>query len=540
MSTLDPIDSATPAPEFEHPEQPSSRRGVTGWLISGTTHALVITLLALAYQVVKQETVFEPPPFRAIPPPPAPVKPLPPTPIETPQTQVQVPLPEAPEITPKELMTIDDHIVERETEIESEVPKGTNSVADVATANDSNAFVMAIGPAGNSAGLLGTPGGGGKYRRGIIGKMSGPIGTVATIDRALRWFKRHQHPTGQWDPQTYFKNCTTGTKCEPAPGQRDGQVAGITGYALLCFLVSGYDQATPNVHQTTVKHAVAWLLDHQAADGSWGRNYENAVVTMALAEDFAMTSDPVVGAAAQRGVDVILKRQNQDIAAKSGSSTNSDGSGLGWDYVDASARNDASVTGWNTMALKSALAAGLKVKTGLQGAKRWLDASWKASNPGWEKLDPYHGESRFPYTWTTGTNSVDISPGPADEKDLACVGGMCAVFLGHLAGDPMLETLTNYTLKHQLPAAWPCNTYYLYYNTMAMFQVGGDKWKTWQKQAIPMVISAQRQSDDCFDGSWDWEGTKFPGNDVGRTLSTAYACLTLEVYFHWNRLSELH
>src|SRR5258708_33578617 len=179
------------------------------------------------------------------------------------------------------------------------------------------------------------------------------------------------------------------------------------------------------------------------------------------------------------------------------------------------------------MALKSGRAGGLNVGTGMEGSKKWLEKAWKAANPDWAKLsDPYTSTSVFPYTYDPSTDK--------SEKDhLAPVGALCAVFLGHHAGDIMLESLCNYVMKNQFPATYPTNTYFMYYNTLAIFQAGGDRWAKWNNTVRDMLVNAQRKGDGCFDGSWNWEGTQFHGNEHGRILSTAYCCLCLEVYYRY-------
>ncbi len=215
------------------------------------------------------------------------------------------------------------------------------------------------------------------------------------------------------------------------------------------------------------------------------------------------------------------------------------GTGFGWDYVGPDNRNDSSVSGWNVMALKSALAAGLNVGNGMENGKRWLETVWKVQNPDWAKLDPYKGETRFPYTYASDTGATEISaaPGPGqpapNDHDLTCVGGVCAVFLGHHSGDPMLESLSNYVMNHQVPKSFPCNAYYMYYNTLTIFQCSGQKWKDWNASVRDLLVNAQRKGNGCFDGSWDYGSNSFIGSEYGRVLTTAYCTLCLEVYYRY-------
>jgi hypothetical protein len=396
------------------------------------------------------------------------------------------------------------------------------------------ANLTAIGAAGGAAGLGGLPGAGGRLRKPAHG--GGSQGSENAVQRALRWFKRHQSANGMWEAERYQANCSASPKCEPGSVGSSGGSAvdvALTGYALLCFLGDGYDHLTPNQYRTTIRKGLEYLCSVQSADGLLGeRNYEHAVATSALCEAYAMSGDQALKAPAQRAVNIILARQNKGAAGDAGY-----GNGLGWDYREANAgRNDASVTGWNVMALKSALSAGLVVGNGLSGARRWLDSAWKASNPAWRTLtDPYNATSQFAYCWDAVSGTVELGAPGSDSHDLVPVGGMCAVFLGGHAGDIMLESLANHVIAYQLPTAYPCNTYALYYNTYTMFQVGGQRWATWNGRVRDLLVSAQRQGDGCFDGSWDWEGTRFHGHDVGRVLSTAYCCLCLEVYYRDSR-----
>jgi hypothetical protein len=337
-----------------------------------------------------------------------------------------------------------------------------------------------------------------------------------------------------WDVTGYPANCTdAGAKCEPGdPGvwnSKSATDAACTGYALLCFLGAGYDHRMPSKYKATVKKGIDYLTSVQAANGLWGeRNYEHPVCTMAMAECYAMSNDPALKEPVTKAVKLILERQNKDGAAKDAAYA-----GLGWDYINPNTRNDSSVTGWNVMALKRAAAGGISVGNGMDGAKTWLTKAWQAANPGWEKLkDPYKDESSFPYSWMSDTNAIILEKG-AVHHDMAPVGALCSVFLGHHAGDMMLESLCNYVMAHQFPAAWPTNTYYMYYNTLAIFQAGGDRWTKWNATVRDMLVGAQKKTQDCFDGSWDFQGTVFPGYTIGRILSTAYCCLSLEVYYRY-------
>jgi hypothetical protein len=527
------LDEEQVGEEREEGFDPDDKRPMaSGFIISIAAHCVVLflfTLVVLVGGLLEEEA----PPVRiaSIQPPPVKEEPKQDRDVSTTDVPLDVPA-EADKPSPINQLDVPiEEAASSEDDIEADVRKGREEAVADSEMGGSGAF-MAIGAGGGASGMFGSRNGGGKKR--ALGKYGGSKGGENAVDAALRWFKKHQSANGQWDVVAYPNNCTdAGAKCEPGdPGGWNSKSAtdvAATGYALLCFLGAGYDHKMPSKYKATVKKGIDYLVSVQAADGLWGeRNYEHPVATMAIAECYAMSNDPALKEPAQKAVKVILARQNQDKNGK-----DSAYAGLGWDYTSPTDRNDSSVTGWNVMALKSAAAGGLSVGNGMDGAKVWLKKAWEAANPNHAALkDPYKDESSFPYSWDSGTNAFILEKG-AEHHDLAPVGALAAVFLGHKSGDMMLESLCNYVVNHQFPASWPTNTYYMYYNTLAIFQAGGERWTKWNNTVRDMLVNAQKKTADCFDGSWDWKDTKFPGHTTGRIFSTAYCCLSLEVYYRY-------
>jgi hypothetical protein len=525
-------DIETSEPALEQPADGKQDMGWAGWLISFAIHA---SLLVIMYLVVfgTPHIAEDPPAVRV-------VDIAAPKPVEDKtkrtdldETKIEVPIKQEAEV-PSPVSSLDMEVTKHESEDENDAvqPKGREEAVANAEMGGQGAF-MAVGAGPGSAGMMGFRKGGGRKRG--CGLFGGTPGSEAAVDRGLRWLKRHQSLNGMWDAVNYTGNCDENPKCEPGANSSGNVSAALTGYAVLCFLGAGYDTKSPNKYRETVRRGVDYLLAAQQADGSFGRNYENGICAMAIAEAYAMSGDPDLKEPAQKAMDVIIATQ----AADPGAADAAYGK-LGWDYGKANPdRNDSSVSGWNVMALKSGLAAGLEVTAGLNGAKHWLDVVWKATNPGWEKLDPYTDESRFPYVYKGSDKSVQIGKPGDSMHDLACVGLVSAAFLGHQPGDQMLGTLANYVSNHQQPKTWAdLHLYYSYYNTMGMFQVGGDQWKVWNGTVRDLFVDNQRVGDGCFDGSWNFADTKeWHGREVGRVLSTVYCILSLEVYYRYDQVA---
>lgn len=524
-STTDHLHDASFAEKpQDNPRQPV---GWVGWLISASIHAGAILVMAAIVVGAKLIERIDPPAVRVAAieiPPKIEDKPKDRQLQEKPEINLAI---EADVVSPTTAIEVTVDTTQTADESDSKNAKGREEAVSNSELGGQGAF-MTIGYNAGSSGMFGkrTDGGRKRTRHPTIGSTKE---SESAVDSGLRWLKRHQGPNGVWDPVAYPNNCEENPKCEPGKMVTAGAANAMTGYAVLCFLCAGYDHKTPNPFRNTVRRGLDFLVAAQAADGGFGRNYENGICTMALAEAFAMTGDPDLRDPSQRGVDKICATQANDPKGKDPAYDK-----LAWDYSAANpARNDSSVSGWNVMALKSSLAAGLDVKSGIDGAKHWLDVVWKATNPGWEALDAYTGESQFPYTY----NGADGTTG--GHKNLACVGLVASVFLGHQAGDAMLETLANYVVAKQTPKTWAeMNLYYTYYNTMGVFQVGGQRWETWNVVVRDLFVNNQRKGEGCIDGSWNWDDSgKFHGIETGRVLSTVYSILSLEVYYKYDQVA---
>jgi hypothetical protein len=508
------------------------QKAIVSWISSAAMHVCVLLMIGtIAYTTLEEEQ--ELPPIK--------ISVIMPTPPRTPPENkefVEQPDPN--------LVVVEDHEVTAEKTIISPVedlvakisseeddaqipePKGREEAVSTTETGGEGAF-LAIGPGGGGSGMFGKRIGGGDKR--TIGRAFGPHAKNVTtiLDSSLRWLKKHQSPNGMWSAVNYFQNCVDDNKCEPGKDTTGADEA-MTGYALLCFLGAGYDHHTPNKYKLVVKKGIEYLVSIQKPDGLIGsRNYEHPIAAMALVEAYGMSNDPALRVPAQKAVDIILQRQNKDKAAADAAYA-----GLGWDYVNPNSRNDSSVTGWNVMTLKSAVASGLNVQGGIDGSKKWLERSWKAANPNWAKLsDPYKDTSIFPYTWNTDTNA-------ADKEHLSFIGALCAVFLGHKSGDIMLESMLNDMDKRWLETGnYKNNAYAIYYASLAAFQ-SGNHWKKWRDAYVPYLneIQWKDEKDGCKQGTWNYGPQGFHGSETSRVLIHCYYTLAITVSTRYDMVNQ--
>ncbi len=377
-----------------------------------------------------------------------------------------------------------------------------------------------IGIAGGAGGAFGDRVGGHRNGGGTGGRgRRGRDVEREAVDDALDWLARHQSPTGNWDADGFDAQCRTNRCGGLGEAPYD---PGVSGLALLAFLGTG-ETHTAGPHREVVKRGLGWLRDIQDSEGCIGPRtsghfqYNHTIATLALAEAYGLTGSKLLREPAQRAIGFVQTSQNPYLA---------------WRYGVRDGDNDTSVTGWAVMALKSAKMAGLEVDGGaFRGALAWVD---KMTEPELGRVG-YQRRGGAP----ARTNEM-LERFPAENSEsMTAVGVLTRVFCGQdPAQEPLIgrgtELLARRTPRWDVDAG-TIDMYYWYYGTLAMFQVGGESWKTWNQAMRGAIVDTQRK-DRALDehGSWDPLGPWGP--EGGRVYSTATMALCLEVYYRYERV----
>jgi hypothetical protein len=342
----------------------------------------------------------------------------------------------------------------------------------------------------------------GQSRTGAITRYGGGATKADQLEgavyRALNWLQKGQNEDGSWG------------------GQRR---AAMTGLALLTFLAHGETQ-TSKQYGETVQKGVQWLMDtgrkNKNVFAAQNVEYQHAIATYALAEDYALTQIGDLLTVLEGAVEKIVTSQSPPGAWEYGYNnkmTRPEERPLG---------GDLSISGWNIQALKAAKNAGVKVKgidETMRKAADFCRAVYddKTHNFGYEKKGGNH---------------------PA----LLGVGILSMMFLG--AGDSREARGAIREASNKIKCDWSKanegSSYMWYYITQAMFQGGGSYWVAWNREFRDTLLKNQMP-----DGHWTVPGSRedVPPADakwkqVGHpkdspVYHTAMLCMMLEVYYRF-------
>jgi hypothetical protein len=334
----------------------------------------------------------------------------------------------------------------------------------------------------------------------LLGKGGGTLNTEFAVKGGLDWLIKHQFPDGSWHID-YSPRSTGATQ---GVGEAKSNMA-ATSLALLPFLAANHTHQTGG-HRNVVKKALNWMLANQRASGvllaqgDQHEMYTHALGSIVLCEAFALTKDKALGIAAQKALDYSCRAQN-----KLG----------GWRYTAKAEDADTSVFGWQFMALKSGMMAGLKVpeKT-LSEARRYLDSVKSGKHGG-----------LFAYEAKQG-------PRPA----MTAIGCLSLQYLGHKRDDKQLDEGVQYLIKNAPPER-SRQPYYWYYATQVVHHHQGADWDRWNRSMRKIWVEKQNRDQKSTDfGSWNPADFNREQHDLkagGRLYLTAIGLLTLEVYYRY-------
>jgi len=325
------------------------------------------------------------------------------------------------------------------------------------------------------------------------------------VRSALEWLAANQEPAGHWDTARHGGGRETrvlGHDRDSAGAHAD---TGISALALLVFLGAGHTHLDGD-YRPTVQRGLQFLLHSQAADGNlagearmFARMYCHGMAALALSEAYAMTGDSRLRRPVERAVAYTVRAQHP-----------TDG---GWRYLPGDA-GDMSQFGWQLMALKSAQLAGVPVPaTTQEGMRRFLQRASAGRHGGLASYRP-HGPPTVTMTAEALVCRLMLYPQRRD----AAVDEAVAALLEELPGRD--ETM---------------NLYYWYYATIALFQIGGPAWETWNAHLQPRLLAAQ-ETHGAAAGSWPPDTVW--GSYGGRVYTTAMAALCLEAYYRYLPLWE--
>lgn len=278
--------------------------------------------------------------------------------------------------------------------------------------------------------------------------------TEQVIKGALRYLAAKQAPAGYWTSAT------------------GNHHAAITAYVLICYMSCG-NLPTEGEFSRTVARGTEFLLSCCRPDGyiaySQGESnmYGHGIATIALAELYGQTRDPVIRPKLQAAVNLIIGCQNAE---------------GGWRYQPRIADADLSVTVLQVVALRAAKNSGLDVpQVTIDRAVDYVKSC----------LDRRSG----------GFNYTPHERRPGFARTAAAIYSLqvCGLY-----DDPMVKNGSDFLFQtfgrnNDDPFGREWFTYGNFYAAPAQYMIGGETWRKWYRRVKPTLIAnVRRQGDTCF------------------------------------------
>ncbi|MAS95184.1 MAG: prenyltransferase [Verrucomicrobiales bacterium] len=274
-----------------------------------------------------------------------------------------------------------------------------------------------------------------------------------------------------------------------------GRSVGVVSLVGMAFLSAGH---TPGYgkYAENLERCINYVLDSQRpnnlldkGDSGHGLMYAHTIATLFLSECSGMVEPEL-----QERMDSILSKSTKLILEAQSVPKNDKHEG-GWRYKPDSRDSDLSCSGWALMALRSAK---------LNGANVPDEAIEKAVGYVLSNHSPEEG--RFGYTDPWGHSET-----------LTGCGLLCLELCGYHGTDSTYRS-GDFILKHRQQILNNAHEYYAnYYNSQAMFQLGGKFWAQYADWMYTEYLSKQQSN-----GSWT-------NGRNGATYSTSMMVLSFTV-----------
>ncbi len=354
-----------------------------------------------------------------------------------------------------------------------------------------------------------------------VEQFGGTAESEAAVDLALKWLASIQESNGSFDGDSQG----AGRLAIDANAERDGRDAdaGLTALAVLAFLGKQHT-LEEGEYSANVEKALRWLISQQGQNSqgvagylggqkssSIAGMYSHALATFAMAEAYAMTKDETrsefLKIPLQRAVAFTLECQLED---------------GGWRYMKLQLDGgDMSIFGWQLMSLKSAQAAGLDIPLEVRQKMILFLQNRGIGKAG--GLAAYRLFQQMP--------EANRYPSVA----MTAESLFCKQMLGIKREHPSCTEAVDFILANP-PMRSKADLYSWYYSTLALYQYGGEPWEKWNVRMRDLLINEQTTTGP---DAGSWEPRDRWGDVGGRIYSTAFATLTLEVYYRYLPLYRL-
>ena len=416
-----------------------------------------------------------------------------------------------------------DNVAEESTEMPLDVNELDPSLAlDAADVGQAIRVKLDSATSGRSA----------SAKAALVQKYGGNAASEKAVATGLKWIASKQRQDGSWSFTDIGDDATFDV--EGRGDVPDDAEMAATASALLAFLGAGHTHQQRGPYKRTVRAGLDYLISHAAAverpDGVYADYrgafekqgmYVQGLVCIALAEAYGMTKDKDLRTAAEAGLRFIIAAQ---------------GPLGGWRYRpafevqkfiaegDPDILGDTSVVGWQLMALKSGVAANIKIDSSVfKGVDNFLDETE------WEGGTEYGYQPRRAYQMDEkdGTGRGSVS------QTRSAIGLLCRMYLGWKKEDDRLKRGVE-----KLAEAGPKrnDSYLAYYATQVLHHWGGDLWEEWNAVQREYLVSTQEQAGPLA-GSWT-PGNSHGDRRGGRLWVTCLSVMTLEVYYRHLPLYE--